>query len=185
MELLKNEIAKPIPDYEEYYATNFGRIWSDKTKTWLKQSLRGDKTTNSMYLSVTLCKEGVRKSFTVHRLIALTFLPNPNNLPQVNHKDENKMNNKVENLEWCDSQYNIAYGERTLKSVATRIANGHTTKVIMCDKETHEPIQIFNSAAEGARYAKGDNSVNGAHVLDVCAGKRKSAYGYFWQYLEK
>lgn len=185
MDLLENEIAKPIPEYEEYYATTLGRIWSEKSHKWLKQSLRGDKSIGSMYLSVTLSKDGIRKSYTVHRLIAETFIPNPNNFPQVNHKDENKLNNKIENLEWCDNQYNVTYGDRLLKSVATRISNGHTIKVIMYDKETKEPIKIFNTANEAARFASGSEYTKGTHILQVCRGERKSAYGYFWKFFEE
>lgn len=98
------EIWKDIPGYEGIYlASNLGRIRSKNGV--LKPSKHRDG-----YLHVVFCVKGVRKTFLVHRLVALTFIPNPDNLPQINHKDENKTNNYIDNLEWCTMEYNIFYG---------------------------------------------------------------------------
>lgn len=67
------------------------------------------------YLQTTLYKDGKAINFTLHKLVALAFVPNPDNLPQINHKDENKLNNNADNLEWCDATYNINYGTRNKK----------------------------------------------------------------------
>lgn len=92
---------KPIPEYEEYYsAEEDGRIFSHKTNKYLTPNY------NRRYLKYTLCKDGVRKDENVHRLIALTFIPNPDNKPTVDHIDQNKHNNKVSNLRWATSQEN-------------------------------------------------------------------------------
>ena len=61
---------------------------------------------------VCLCRNGKPKSFAIHRLVALAFIPNPLSLPQVNHKDEDRLNNEADNLEWCDNKYNCSYGKR-------------------------------------------------------------------------
>lgn len=115
---------KDIAGYEGYYqVSNLGRVRSlDRTvKKWdgekvakgiiLKQSknLRG-------YLFVELFRNGIGRINTIHRLVAGAFIKNPNNLSQINHKDEDKTNNKMENLEWCDSLYNARFGTRTLRA---------------------------------------------------------------------
>lgn len=187
MDLYENELAKPITGYEDYLISSFGRVWSTKTNKWLKQSERGDKKINSMYLAVSLGKNGKFKSFSVHRLVAEAFLPNPNNYPQVNHKDENKFNNNVDNLEWCSNQYNMTYGERINKAIQTKIQNQSIKAVIQCDKETHEEIQTFPTAKE-AYYAvtgKKDTGTNSCNIGAVCRGKRTSAYGFWWKYADE
>lgn len=75
-----------------------------------------------MYPKIMLVKNGERKAFCIHRIVAYTFLPNPNNYPYVNHKDESKTNSRVENLEWCTPQYNTLYGTGLQK---------HSTKIIV------------------------------------------------------
>jgi hypothetical protein len=101
----------PIKDYPNYKASNYGYIYSIKTNRKLKPFI-----SNSGYETISLCCDGKSKKFMVHRLIALTFL-NKNNKMQVNHKDGNKLNNKVTNLEWCTSSLNIkhAYKNKLIK----------------------------------------------------------------------
>lgn len=77
------------------------------------------------YLAVCLCCNEKQKRIKIHRLVAQAFLPNPDNLPQVNHKDEDKLNNSVDNLEWCTAKYNNNYGHRTENIVSTRVKNGY------------------------------------------------------------
>ena len=108
----------------------------------------------------------------VHRLVALAFLPNPDNLPQVNHKDENKTNNMVGNLEWCSKSYNINYGtrnERTAKanwkSIKQFTKDGFFLKEYPSMKEASRQTGFYKSA-----------------ISSCCKGKRKSAYGYIWRY---
>ena len=109
------EIWKKIEGYENYSVSTYGRVRNDKTGRILKPM---DK--NKGYLYVNLQD----KCHRIHRLVAQTFIPNPNNYPIVNHKDEDKSNNNVKNLEWCTSQYNNTYGtvvERRVNSNKTRI----------------------------------------------------------------
>ena len=77
------------------------------------------------YIQVWLYKNGIRTVFTVHRLVAQVFIENPDNLPEVNHLDEDKTNNRVDNLEFCDHKYNSNYGNRTKNIVSTRVKNGY------------------------------------------------------------
>lgn len=97
-------MIRDIQGYENYQITDDGRVWSKITNKWLKATDNGWG-----YLKVNLYKNGKMKCCRVHRLVANAFLPNPENLPQINHKDEDKTNNNVSNLEWCDRAYNINY----------------------------------------------------------------------------
>lgn len=99
---------RPVVGYEGLYeVSNYGRVMSMVGRTAKERRLVKD---NNGYLNVVLSKNGTCKGKKVHRLVAEAFLPNPNNLPQVNHKDEDKTNNAVWNLEWCSMAYNIHYG---------------------------------------------------------------------------
>jgi len=103
------ELWKDIVGYEGYYqVSNYGRVKSLRKNKILNQRNR------SLYLAVSICFNGVNKSYNVHRLVAIAFLPNINSLPQVNHKDENKKNNHVSNLEWCSAKYNNRYSKALL-----------------------------------------------------------------------
>lgn len=98
------EIWKDIPNYEGLYqVSNLGRIRNAKTK-----KIKNQRNTYKKYLQVDLFNKN-QKTYRVHRLVAETFIPNPNNLPQVNHKDGNKQNNRVDNLEWITNYDNIQH----------------------------------------------------------------------------
>ena len=79
------------------------------------------------YLTVVLSCNGKQKTIKIHRLVAQAFLPNPDNLPQVNHRDEVKLNNCVDNLEWCSAKYNLSYGTARIRERDTKIKNGYYT----------------------------------------------------------
>ena len=111
------EVWKDIPQYGgKYQASSLGRIWSVKHQRVLKPFLEK----NGYYRTYLYAPDGKRKKEYVHRMIAMTFLDNPDNLPQVNHKDEDRQNNNVENLEWCTAQYNVNYGNRFVKYKISR-----------------------------------------------------------------
>ena len=97
---------KDIKNYEGLYAvTSCGKVWSYRNEKFLKP-----KVNNDGYLRVNLYKDRKAKTYTIHRLVAEAYIPNTDNLPQINHKDENKTNNCLQNPEWCDSKYNANYG---------------------------------------------------------------------------
>ena len=115
------EIWRDIKNYENLYQiSNYGKVKSKEK--YAGHSLRKEKILKQYidkdgYIKVILCKNNKTHFLSVHRLIAEAFIPNPDNLPQINHKDENKKNNKLSNLEWCTCKYNINYGTRTKRAM--------------------------------------------------------------------
>ena len=157
------EIWKDIPDYEGcYQVSNLGRdltlprvIEYDHLNGCLNQHtiqrineriLKPRISKSTGYVRVELCKNGSHKTCNIHRLVALVFLPNPNNYPEVNHKDEDKTNNALDNLEWCTPEYNKNYGTRN-----TRISEYRKTNQFGTDNPYAKKVkdiksnQIFNS----------------------------------------
>lgn len=112
---------KEVPGYEGLYeVSNTGNV-----RSLIKNKIIKGFINRCGYRLVGLTKNGIFKRFQVHRLVAQAFIPNPDNLPQINHKDENPSNNMVDNLEWCDATYNINYGARTDRVKKTQIENGY------------------------------------------------------------
>ena len=108
MENLKEWKNVNISGYEEFYeVSSDGEIKSKRSGKIMKQQVDA-----SGYKTISLHLNKKNKAYKVHRLVALAFIPNPNNLPIVNHKDENKKNNRIDNLEWCDYKYNNNYGTK-------------------------------------------------------------------------
>ena len=122
---IDNEVWQPIRGYEGLYeASNLGQVRSVErvifSQRWGGHQLRHSvilkpSISSRGYKMVVLSKNGKRKAYSVHRLVATTFLPNPNNLPVINHKDQNKLNNKINNLEWCDQMYNFHYADADVR----------------------------------------------------------------------
>lgn len=162
------EIWKDILNYETIYQiSNFGNIRLYKSKKILKPSDDGKG-----YLHITLTKNGKRKGFRIHRLVAQTFIPNINNLPQINHKDENKKNNNVNNLEWCDSKYNNNYGTRNYRCTRHRI------KKVNQFNYNNILINTYNSIGE----AELKTGIKYQGISACCRSIQKSAGGYIWKY---
>ena len=114
---------RAVPGYEGLYeVSNKGNVRNVRRNNIIKGFIN-----TKGYIQVSLCKNGIRKNFTVHRLVALTFIPNPDNLPEINHINEDKTNNRVDNLEWCTAKYNNNYGSRKDKVRDTKIKNGYWT----------------------------------------------------------
>ena len=169
------EIWKDYKNYEGLYqASNLGRVRSlDRwvsSKNGSMQFIKGRilklGNHNQGYLSVNLCKNNKVKTYLVHRIIAETFLPNPDNLPCVNHKDEDKTNNSVVNLEWCTYEYNNNYGtanERMSKSLTNNIYTSREVDVYDLDMNF---IETLPSLAECARKY----NLKKANVIHCCNG---------------
>lgn len=128
------------------------------------------------YWSVMLCKQGKPKRFYVHRLVAEMFIPNPHDLPEINHKDENQLNNCVENLEWCNRKYNLTYGTLQERSAKTR---GHSVKQYTLEGNFVKEYRSARNAAEALGKPHG-----GMPIQKCCQGTQKTAYGYIWRYKE-
>jgi len=123
---------RPIEGYEGLYdVSSYGRVRSldryDNRNCFRKGHILKQSNDGRGYMSIVLCLNGIFKRYLIHRLVAQTFIPNPDNLPQVNHKDENKSNNRIENLEWCNQKYNNDYGSRKERIRITNLRNGHWT----------------------------------------------------------
>ena len=175
---------KEIKGYPNYMVSNKGNLkslgrWVYKEyrgKRWQREKILKPSVNKDGYLFVGLYKNRKVKYFKVHRLVAEAFISNPNNLPQVNHKDENKQNNCVENLEWCDAKYNNNYGTKN-----KRIAEKLSKPVLQIDKNTNEFIAEFPSIHQVERQL----GINNAHISKCCLGKRNTAGGYKWKYKEE
>ena len=163
------EIWKDIEGYEGLYQiSNLGNVKSlNYMKTKAEQLLKLDDDRG--YKKITL--KG--KKFKVHRLVAKAFIPNPNDYPCVNHKDENHGNNCVDNLEWCTYEYNNNYG-----TIKQRLSELNGKPIGQFNKDTMELIATFNSSWDAARHLKISN-----HIVACCLGQRKTCGGYVWKYL--
>ena len=184
---IDGEIWKEMPDYEGLYQiSNRGRIKSvsriknagSKFKYVSKEKLLKQQITKDGYLSVFLCKNGERKCLSVHRLVAIAFIPNDGKLSDVNHKDENKLNNSVDNLEWCSKEYNTKYGTRTQR----------TSKRIKQVSLDGEYLKTYNSVKEASRMTGiGSSNIHNCAIGKVLIKRGKeytcrSAGGYLWEY---
>ena len=206
LENIEGEVWRDIQGYEgKYQVSSLGRVKSlkDNNGNYREKIMKFGKNIYG-YLLVNLHKNGKMKTFSVHRLVATAFLENPNNLPQVNHKDEDKTNNVVGNLEWCTQKYNLNYGSRIAKAVAStdykaRTANtdykARTAKMdykSIAEKLTNrqdqskqvyqysldsELIKIWLSTQECKR-----NGFHQGAVSSCCRGKLKTHKGYIWSY---
>ena len=163
------EIFKDIVGYEGLYqVSNLGSVKSLNYNRTGREGLLSPGVNTRGYLIVNLCKNGEQKPFKVHRLVAQAFIPNPLNYPQINHKDENKTNNSVDNLEWCDCQYNIDYS--ISKPVAQYDLNGNL-------------INVWKSIREAARQLGFDNS--SSSIAKCCNGSKRysTVHNYKWRYI--
>ena len=164
------EIWKDIEGFVGLYqVSNLGRtkrLYQNDKEKILKHGSDKDG-----YLRVNLYKEGKSKQSKVHRLVAKAFIPNPDNKSQVNHRDENKSNNKVENLEWVTSKENINYGTRTEK-----VAKSLSKPICGINIKTNEKIE-FPSTQEAER-----NGFDHGNIVKCLKGRNKSHKGYRWFY---
>lgn len=115
------EIWKPIANFENYEISNYGRVKSLNYNHANQERILVPEVTKKGYLRICLSKNNIKYKFRIHRLVAEAFIQNPDNLPQVNHKDEDKINNCVDNLEWCDNKYNNNYGTKIERAIKTRM----------------------------------------------------------------
>lgn len=171
-----SEEWKDIKGYEGLYQiSNLGRVKSlNYNKTKQEKILKAGYSKEG-YAFVNLCKKGKNLHITVHKLVATAFIENPNNYTEINHKDENRSNNNVKNLEWCSHLYNMNYGtgiER--RSQKRKIPVNQYDKLNNFIKKWASAIDVQNSIG-----------INQSAIIACCKGKNKTAGGYTWKYVEE
>lgn len=165
---MRSVIIEEAPGYILY---EDGRLFSIRSQRFLSQI----KNTNGYYLYYLTVEKNARKRFYVHRLLAKYFIKNddPINKTQVNHKDENRLNNSLDNLEWISMVDNLQYGTAQKRSIKTR-----QKKVDLLDKMNGVPIRTFDSVKEAAAFVKRSPST----LLPALKHFEKSCGGKYWRY---
>lgn len=177
------EIWKDIEGYEGLYqVSNFGRIRSIKHFNYQKVLKQLKNNARGGYMQITLCKNGNAKMFRVHRLVATAFISNPDNLPQVNHKDENKENNAVDNLEWCTMEYNLRYSD-----VGHRYVSYGLEQIEKMKKPTCQYDRYGNFIKEYAciREAERETGISSKGISRCCRGKQPYCGNFVWRYKDE
>lgn len=182
---LKGEVWKDIKEFEELYqVSNLGRVKRLKRKTWngknfhyIEEKIIKPVCSKLGYLSVNLIKDKKIKHCAIQRLVMIAFTPNPNNYPQVNHKDENPQNNKVDNLEWCTAKYNCNYGTHNEKLSKSLINNKKNSKPVYQYDLSGKFIKRWDSTRDCERGGFLHTGVGAC-----CRNEYKQYKGYKWSY---
>ena len=196
IENLENEQWLPIDGFDGMYLiSNYGRVKSLNYNRTNQEKILKSATNNKGYQVVVLCKDGKQKMFRVHRLVAMAFIPNPNNYTEVNHIDECKTNNHVSNLEWCTVEYNNNYGTRNKKiskALIGKFSGDNNPKYWFekFGKEHPRSKQVIQLTLDGDYIKSWDSAIdvkrklgyNQGNIGSCCRGARKSANGYKWQF---
>ena len=161
-----------IKGYENYLISKQGDVYSVSSK--INRKLIMNRGTG--YLQVSLWKNNIQKTMQVHRLVAIHYIPNPKNKPQVNHINGIKTDNRVENLEWVTDSENKfhAYSE------GLKDKNVLSKPISQLDKTTMKIIKRYPSANKASR----DTGFNQGNITNCCIGRCKTSMGYIWRYEE-
>lgn len=196
---LEREEWRPIKGYEGLYeVSSFGRVRSlDRIVSGRNGSQRNLKgaimsySCTSVYPKVTLYN-GKSKTFSVHRLVAEAFIPNPDNLPCVNHRNEQPDCNYPDNLEWCNTKYNLNYGTHNKKISLSKKGHRHSpeTRKKLCQAQEKKRIPVIQFSIEGKWLGEFESltaaalstGVNHRNIRLCCRGERHTAGGYVWKY---
>lgn len=165
--ILAGIVFKPVKGFEQYYVSADGAVFSTITNKFRHAVVNERTGYPMMFLNAP---DGTKKCKTLHRIVAETWIENPNNYECINHINENKLDNHVYNLEWCTKAYNNTYNGKILKCCK---------KIAQLDKETGEIIKVWGSAREAAKSL----DTNFKNISAVCRGLRKSAGGYGWRFV--
>lgn len=171
---------KKIEINKNYSINENGNVRNDKRGTILKPY---NNKAGKGYLYVCLYNGHIKQgAYSIHRLVAMAFIPNPDNKTQVNHKDGNTMNNNVNNLEWVSPLENVVHASKVLK-VMSGYSNANKKRekpVKQIDMKTNEVVAIYKSANEASRQT----GISVPYIVNCANGKQKYAKGYFWCYVE-
>ena len=190
--MTESEVWKDVIGFEGLYkASDKGNVRSVERRDSLGRKCGGrmlnPRYDKDGYLRVTLCKNGKQKTRFIHRLVAGAFVPNPDGYSEINHRDENKVNNYANNLEWCTREHNVNHGTMIERSAQTR-----SKKVKATNIETNEVI-TFNSTVEAGRKGYDQGGVtkacrgiykNGRNG-NLIGGDGRTYRGYRWEYYEE
>lgn len=177
----------PINGFESYLVYEDGSVYNTNTKRFLTQR------THKGYVCVQLWNGKKMLSKNVHRLVANAFIQNPNNYPCVNHKDEDKTNNHVENLEWCTHYYNNHYGTAMARKFEGRKAYFSSEKYISKKhtlKRNRKPVKQYTKDGKfiaeysSTKEAERQTGCGNAAIIQCCKHSKgfKSVHGYIWEY---
>lgn len=185
------EIWKDIEDFEGIYQiSNLAKIkslerivvYTNKRGVQyshhVKERILKTSRNNKGYHIVNLYKNKKQKHFLLHRLVAQAFIPNPDNLPEVNHKDENKDNNCADNLHWCTRIYNNTYG------IQSKEGRRKTSKFRMKKVNQYNLKGELLMTFDGIRIAEEKTGVDNRNICACCKGKIRTAGGYVWRYVD-
>lgn len=186
----EKEEWKNIPGYQDYQISNFGRVKSlehtvyhqpsnkfpnGRLVTYQERILKPSLESGGYYF-VVLYNNKIKRSFRIHRLVAKLFIPNPKNYEQVNHKDENKLNNHVSNLEWCTAKYNINYGTGKYRKTINR-------RIPIIQYTLDGKFVAEYESATAAAYALGLPQYYARDILYICYGKKgKTLKNFKWTF---
>ena len=174
------EVWKDIQGYEgKYQVSNLGNVKSLNYNNTCKEHLL-NQTLCRGYMCIHLSKNCIHKWFLVHRLVATAFINNTDNLPEVNHIDEDKTNNCVSNLEWCDRKYNNNYGTRISRSLKTlKLRNRETAeRAVLQFTKDGKFVNEYKSISEAER----STGIYQSSIVSCCKVRRLTAGGYIWKY---
>ena len=171
---------KPIAGYDNYMVSSFGRVKSLNYNGTKREKILKPCKNRKGYLRVALFKNRKGKWFRVHRIVAQSFIPNPDNLPQVNHINEFKTDNSVWNLEWCTNEYNHNYGTRNERAGLAQTNHPSTSKSVVQLDLLENFIREWPSAMEAQR-----NGFHNGNINSCCKGRYKTHKGYRWMYAEE
>ena len=178
---MQDEVWKDIPDYEGLYqVSNLGRVKSLNKYHHKKEQILKNRITKDGYYETVLCKKGKMSFFRTHRLVAIAFIPNLLNKPQINHKDGNKLNNNVKNLEWCTLQENKEHAIKMGLQDFWGKKNPKAKAVNQYDKNGN-----FIKRYDTLRQAMYETGVLENKISMVCNKHQKTAGGYKWEFVVK
>lgn len=170
--------AQQIIGFPNYYVTDKGEVFSLRFRNTNQIKKLKPMINRDGYMFVDLRVTGKRISKKIHRLVAEAFIPNPENKPQVNHKNGIKTDNRVENLEWVTNEENMRHSFAVLGRKSSHFGKRYVKFKIILQIKDGEIIAEFN----GAKDIETKTGINHRHISDCCNGKRKTCGGFSWRY---